>query len=162
MKLPQEKIIKIKKSILKAIELGESPAKLGVKFGVSKSTIYKYRRELKELGFIKKNENDIYVVVGNKFSTKSKTNLETEPLDLSYNDDNKQEELSVDTRNNKIIDMKNTGLGETKNTASENTKESDLSDSKLQNKIDSIRAKAENPKEQVGIFKKLFSRLKGK
>ena len=70
MKIPAEKEFAMKKAILKAIELGKSPAQLAPSFGVSKSTIYKYRRMLRDQGFIYKNENDIYVITENKFSTK--------------------------------------------------------------------------------------------
>ena len=68
MKIPAEKEFAIKKAILKAIEHGYTLAQLADGFGVSKSLIYKYRRALRDQGFIRKNKNDIYVITQNKFS----------------------------------------------------------------------------------------------
>ena len=68
MKISFEQELFMKKSILYAIENNYSMTQLADHFGVSKSTIYKYRRHLRDQGFIKKNENGIYFVVNNKFS----------------------------------------------------------------------------------------------
>lgn len=54
MKIPNEKEFAIKKAILKAIEQGYSVAQLADGFGVSRSLIYKYRRVLRDQGFIRK------------------------------------------------------------------------------------------------------------
>ncbi|MEY8767620.1 FTL_1293 family small RNA FtrC-regulated protein [Francisella philomiragia] len=83
MKIPNEKEFAIKKAILKAIEQGYSVAQLADGFGVSRSLIYKYRRVLRDQGFIRKNENDMYVITENKFSMKPET-PKTASLDLKY------------------------------------------------------------------------------
>ncbi|MEY8703178.1 transcriptional regulator [Francisella philomiragia] len=85
MKIPNEKEFAIKKAILKAIEQGYSVAQLADGFGVSRSLIYKYRRVLRDQGFIRKNENDMYVITENKFSMKPEA-PKTASLDFKYAD----------------------------------------------------------------------------
>ena len=100
MKIPAEKEFAIKKAILKAIEHGYSPAQLADSFGVSKSLIYKYRRALRDQGFIRKNENDIYIITENKFSIKPRM-PESGKLDLD--DDIKDQLQQTQQANNQDI-----------------------------------------------------------
>jgi len=81
MKILPEKELAIKRAIIKAVESGHSAAKLADGFGVSKSTIYKYRRILRDQGFIRKNENDAYIITANRFSSQAQ-NIATSELDL--------------------------------------------------------------------------------
>lgn len=94
MRIPVEKEIVMKKAILKAIEYGQSAAKLADSFGVSKSTVYKYRRALRNQGFVKKNENGIYVLTNNKFSAlMASASKEREPQPTNNCEERLQEKL---------------------------------------------------------------------
>jgi transposase-like protein len=106
MRIPAEKEVAMKKSILHAIENGTSVAALANKFGTSKSTIYKYRRALRDLGYIKKNENDVYVITDNKFS-KRPTTPKTSNLDLSFKDEVEKEYIEVVNSHNKDLFIQN-------------------------------------------------------
>ncbi|MDE4971868.1 hypothetical protein NAI46_09665, partial [Francisella tularensis subsp. holarctica] len=69
-------------------------------FGVSKSLIYKYRRALRVQGFIRKNENDRYVITQNKFSIKPRI-PESGKLDLD-NDIKDQPQPNLQARNQEL------------------------------------------------------------
>lgn len=97
MKIPAGKEFAIKKAILKAIEHDYSPAQLADSFGVSKGLIYKYRRALRDQGFIRKNENYVYVITENKFSIKPRM-PESGKLDLD--DDIKDQPYQTRQANN--------------------------------------------------------------
>jgi predicted transcriptional regulator len=151
MRIPAEKELSMKKAILKAIENGESPAKLAPSFGVSKSTIYKYRRALRNQGFIKKNENDIYVITQNKFSTKPQI-PETADLEFDYKDEPMSHQKDLDSL------LSETDTKEISDTVDHNDNNAEI---RLQSKIDEIR-QANSAKADKGIFKKILNRFKKK
>ncbi|MDE4998976.1 hypothetical protein NAI79_12220, partial [Francisella tularensis subsp. holarctica] len=76
------------------------PAQLADSFGVSKSLIYKYRRALRDQGFLRKNENDMYVITQNKFSIKPRI-TESGKLDLD-NDINDHPQPNLQARNQEL------------------------------------------------------------
>ncbi len=151
MRIPAEKEVSMKKSILHAIENGTSVAALASKFGTSKSTIYKYRRALRDLGFINKNENDVYVITDNKFS-KRPTTPKTSDLDLSFTDEVEKEYIDVVNAHNKEKDT------QSELTAEDKHKNRDLF---IQNTLYDAKKKDIKiaPKEK-GIFQKFFGKLK--
>ncbi|QIV96550.1 ArsR family transcriptional regulator [Allofrancisella inopinata] len=139
MRIPYENEFIIKKSILKAIEKNASPAKLASSFGISKSTIYKYRRALRDQGFVKKNENGIYVIVVNKFSIQHPT----EEFDNSFS-------LAIET------------CTPAKYTKIKDTSMRDDIEQRLQSKVEEMRmrkTKQEHDNEK-GVFKKLLRKFK--
>jgi len=87
MKLPFEKELAIKKAILYGTENNVNITNYADGFGISKSTIYKYRRMLVEQGFIAKESDGSYSIVENKYSKKASTKPKVHTLDLSFNDD---------------------------------------------------------------------------
>ena len=105
MSIPSQRELSIKRSIIKAIETGSSVSALAQNFGISKSSIYKYRRSLRDLGYIKKNENGVYVVSENKFSNRL-TTPKTSDLDLTFKEETEDEYIndqpikSIDTIEN--------------------------------------------------------------
>jgi len=155
MKIPAEKEFAMKKAILKAIESGKSPAQLAPSFGVSKSTIYKYRRMLRDQGFIYKNENDIYVITENKFSTKDKNPKSGDLFDQAEltSSNTNEEKLNEPSETNKTKDQ----------LAEEDAK--DLQILSTMNKILQDRKKdklAEANAKNKGLFKKFFKKVAGK
>jgi hypothetical protein len=102
MKLSFEKELAIKKAILYGTENNVSIANYADGFGVSKSTIYKYRRILVEQGFIAKEFDGSYSIVENKYSKKISTKPKVHTLDLSFNDDEYNGKYSDETSN--IVD----------------------------------------------------------
>ncbi|APD51009.1 FTL_1293 family small RNA FtrC-regulated protein [Francisella hispaniensis] len=153
MKIPAEKEFAIKKAILNAIEHGYSPAQLADGFGVSKSLIYKYRRALRDQGFIRKNENDIYVITQNKFSIKPRM---PESGKLNLDDDTKDkpqltQQASSQELKRPIIDEPKTEVSPT--------------EIKLQEKLQQIREiqlqQQQNAANQdKGLFKKIIDKFK--
>ncbi|MBK2357236.1 FTL_1293 family small RNA FtrC-regulated protein [Francisella hispaniensis] len=153
MKIPAEKEFAIKKAILNAIEHGYSPAQLADGFGVSKSLIYKYRRALRDQGFIRKNENDIYVITQNKFSIKPRM---PESGKLNLDDDTKDkpqltQQASSQELKQPIIDEPKTEVSPT--------------EIKLQEKLQQIREiqlqQQQNAANQdKGLFKKIIDKFK--
>ncbi|EDO66710.1 hypothetical protein BSY87_05295 [Francisella tularensis subsp. holarctica FSC022] len=153
MKIPAEKEFAIKKAILKAIEHGYSPAQLADSFGVSKSLIYKYRRALRDQGFIRKNENDMYVIIQNKFSIKPRI-PESGKLDLD-NDIKDQPQPNLQASNQEleqpIIDEPKPDVSRT--------------EIKFQEKLQQIREiqlqQQQNAANQdKGLFKKIIGKFK--
>lgn len=153
MKIPAEKEFAIKKAILKAIEHGYSPAQLADSFGVSKSLIYKYRRALKDQGFIRKNENDIYVITENKFSIKPRM-PKSRKLDLD--DDIKDQPQQTQQANNQ--DIQQSVIDEPK-------PQINRTEIKIQEKLQQIRQiqlqQQQNAASQdKGLFKKILDKFK--
>ncbi|AIT09908.1 hypothetical protein LO80_07965 [Candidatus Francisella endociliophora] len=147
MRIPVQKEIAMKRAIFNAIKNGQSAAKLADGFGVSKSTIYKYRRALRDQGFVKKNENDVYVVTQSKFlediSSKPSKNITKENTSIGNPE---KQTPSIDTP-----DMATT------NTQTHNTEE------KIQEKLREIRmtrVAAQQAEENTGLFKKFFNKFK--
>lgn len=153
MKIPAEKEFAIKKAILKAIEHGYSPAQLADGFGVSKSLIYKYRRALRDQGFIRKNENDIYVITQNKFSIKPRM-PESGKLDLD--DETKDKPQPTQQANNQNLQQ---------NLIDEPQPEINRTEIKIQEKLQQIREiqlqQQQNAANQdKGLFKKIIDKFK--
>ena len=155
MKILPEKELVIKKAIIKAVESGQSAAKLADGFGVSKSTIYKYRRILRDKGFIKKNENNVYVITANKFS-KQAQNIATGELLLEINS---AENPGTDSK----LEINN------ENFLAEKTKEhrsitevptDDAMEKRLQSKIEKMRNTYEEKHKDKGLLRKILSRFK--
>mgnify|MGYP000569054503 CR=1 FL=1 len=111
MKLTFEKELAIKRSVIQATEKGVGVSKLAEHFGVSKSTIYKYRRILTEQGFLIKESDGIYLVAENKYSNKPSTQPKIHTLDLSLSDDGIKEEDKVEivVNNNTPFEFDNEG-----------------------------------------------------
>ncbi|APC97903.1 FTL_1293 family small RNA FtrC-regulated protein [Francisella frigiditurris] len=86
MKIPREKELAIKKAIIQCIEKNESAAKLADDLGISKSTIYKYRKALVDQGFLIKESDGSFSTVENKYSTKPSKKPKMHTLDLSFNE----------------------------------------------------------------------------
>ena len=150
MKIPHGKELAIKKAIIKAVESGHSAAKLANGFGVSKSTIYKYRRILRGQGFIKKNENDLYIITANKFSKQSQ-NIATGELSLEINYEEKN-----DTALEKVILVE-----ETKEYTSITEIATDKAmEERLQSKIKKMRDHYEKAYEDRGLINKFFGFFK--
>ncbi|MED7819678.1 MULTISPECIES: HTH domain-containing protein [unclassified Francisella] len=151
MKIPASKELDIKKAILKAIENNVSPAKLADSFGVSKSTIYKYRRMLADQGFIQKNENDIYVISPNKFSIKPSNVPKTADLELSYENEN------LEIKDNKYVNIKDLHTQNTHDkTESEEGQEVEV---KILKKKQNFTPIEEPSYKQKGLLHKLFGKL---
>jgi DNA-binding transcriptional regulator YhcF (GntR family) len=136
MKILPEKELAIKKAIIKAIENGQSAAKLADHFGVSKSSIYKYRRILREQGFITKDENDNFVITDVKFS--KKTN-DANPIEAE-----KKPEVEK--------------IAET--SAPKETHNDEAMEQRLQDKIEKMRDSSENVQENKSLINKIFSFFK--
>lgn len=154
MKIPAEKEFAMKKAILKAIELGKSPAQLALSFGVSKSTIYKYRRMLRDQGFIYKNENDIYVVTENKFSSKEK-NPKSGSLFSESELDKSIKNTEQLNEHNIIKKIQNQQVEYTENVEILNTMNKVLQDRK-KDKLVEANAKSK------GLLNKFFKKIAGK
>ncbi|ALB01292.1 hypothetical protein ACH24_00385 [Francisella persica ATCC VR-331] len=152
MKIPADKEFAIKKAILKAIEHGYSPAQLADSFGVSKSLIYKYRRALKDHGFIRKNENDIYIITENKFSIKPRM-PESSKLDLD--DDIKDQQQQTQQTNNQ--DIQPPVIDEPK-------PQINRAEIKIQEKLQQIRQiqlqQQNTATQDKGFFKKILDKFK--
>ncbi|WP_150464786.1 helix-turn-helix domain-containing protein [Francisella sp. SYW-2] len=157
MKIPNEKEFAIKKAILKAIEQGYSVAQLADGFGVSRSLIYKYRRALRDQGFIKKNENDVYVITENKFSMKPEA-PKTASLDLKYTDLNDPNIYSEEIQ-----------LTETEEETSPNEDCLQSNDSEniesIQNSVDQMHKlnelkRANKSRTKKGFLNKVFGKIK--
>ena len=150
MKIPAEKEFAIKKAILKAIEHGYSPAQLADSFGVSKSLIYKYRRALRDQGFIRKNENDIYVITENKFSIKPRV-PESGKLDLD--DDIKDQLHQTQQANNQ--DIQQPVIDEPK-------PQINRTEIKIQEKLQQIQLQQQQnaATQDKGLFKKILDKFK--
>ncbi|AEE26900.1 FTL_1293 family small RNA FtrC-regulated protein [Francisella hispaniensis] len=153
MKIPAEKEFAIKKAILNAIEHGYSPAQLADSFGVSKSLIYKYRRALRDQGFIRKNENDIYVITQNKFSIKPRM---PESGKLNLDDDTKDKPQPTQQANNQNLQQ---------NLIDEPQPEINRTEIKIQEKLQQIREiqlqQQQNAANQdKGLFKKIIDKFK--
>lgn len=158
MKIPTQKEFAIKKAIMLAIEKGESVAKLSPYFGVSKSTIYKYRRVLREQGFIIKNENDIYVITENKFSKKPKR-PKTADLNFGYNT---TEESTITKQTNYSTDKElnnNAISSEIEYTSIKEIPTDEKMEQRLQDKIQQMRSVYEQNTKK-SILKKIFSKFK--
>ncbi|AJC49456.1 hypothetical protein IB642_04385 [Allofrancisella guangzhouensis] len=140
MRIPVEKEFTIKKAVLNAIEKNQSPAKLADSFGVSKSTIYKYRRALRDQGFIKKTENDIYVIVENKFSIKDATPKSGDLFSTTIRSYEAEPEFT------KITDI---------------PVRNDM-EQRLQSKIEEMRRIKQEHDDEKGVFKKLIGKFKKK
>ncbi|GAB4222262.1 MAG: hypothetical protein Kow0076_3030 [Francisella sp.] len=152
MKIPAEKEFQIKKAILISIEKEESPAKLADFFGVSKSLIYKYRRELCYKGFIRKNENNVYVITHNKFSIKPKQ-PESGKLDLDSNIDNLETQHNTpENKNNKQKLEKSQVQLNSKIKIQDHLKQ----DIKLQQKQKSVKQNKSILKNIISKFKKII------
>ncbi len=136
MKILPEKELAIKKAIIKSIENGQSAAKLADHFGVSKSSIYKYRRILREQGFITKDQNDNFVITDVKFS--KKTN-DTNPIEAE-----KKPEVEK--------------IAET--SAPKETHNDEAMEQRLQDKIEKMRDSSENVQENKGLINKIFGFFK--
>lgn len=91
MKIPREKELAIKKAIIQCIEKNESAAKLADDLGISKSTIYKYRKALVDQGFLIKESDGSFSTVENKYSTKPSKKPKMHTLDLSFNESSKSD-----------------------------------------------------------------------
>ncbi|APC92235.1 MULTISPECIES: FTL_1293 family small RNA FtrC-regulated protein [Francisella] len=152
MKIPAEKEFAIKKAILKAIEHGYSPAQLADGFGVSKSLIYKYRRALRDQGFIRKNENSIYVITQNKFSIKPRM---PETGKLNLDDDIKDPSQQTQQTINQDIQQP---------VINEPQFETNHVEIKIQQKLQQIRQiqlQQQNAANQdKGLFKKILGKFK--
>lgn len=154
MKILPEKELAIKKAIIKAVETGHSAAVLAESFSVSKSTIYKYRRILKDQGFIKKNENGVYVITTNKFSTQAQSVATAElPLENTLKQDNAT--INDTPKNNNDIDKTKHNY---KHISEVPTGEA--MEQRLQNKITEMRNTFEKINKGQGFIKKLLNRLK--
>ncbi|QLE78269.1 helix-turn-helix domain-containing protein [Francisella sp. Scap27] len=161
MKIPHQKEFAMKKAIMIAIEKGESVSKLASYFGVSKSTIYKYRRSLRDQGFIIKNENEVYVVTENKFSKKPHT-PKTAKFNFDNNNDSTQTKVTESCdppAPNDDISVKNTSLEDINNESLEEIPTSDAMEQRLQSKVEKMRDTYEESYDKKGLFKKLFSRF---
>lgn len=152
MKIPAEKEFAIKKAILKAIEHGYIPTQLADVFGVSKSLIYKYRRALRDQGFIRKNENDIYVITQNKFSIKPRM---PETGKLKLDDDIKDPSQQTQQTINQDIQQP---------VINEPQFETNHVEIKIQQKLQQIRQiqlQQQNAANQdKGLFKKILGKFK--
>lgn len=150
MRIPAEKEFAMKKAILKAIEAGHSPAQLAPSFGVSKSTIYKYRRMLRDQGFIKKNENDVYVITENKFSTKANNPKsgdlfeaqEAPPVVLELD----LEQMKSQTQKKQIKEMKDIPTR-------------DEMEQRLQSKIEQMRNSQQEDSQNKNLLKKFLGKF---
>ena len=136
MKILPQKELAMKRAIIKTIENGHSSAKLADHFGVSKSTIYKYRRILREQGFITKDENDNFIITDIKFSKQ-------EPI-------TQPEESASEQINNKENDLIEIRYADTNQDMEQ----------RLQSKIEKMHATFENA--EKGLIQKFFSRFKKK
>lgn len=159
MKIPHQKEFAIKKAIMIAIEKGENVSKLASYFGVSKSTIYKYRRSLRDQGFVIKNENEVYVVTENKFSKKPQT-----PKTAEFNFNNNATQTKVvehcdSPAPNDDISVKNTSLEDINNKSLKEIPTSDAMEQRLQSKVEKMRDTYEESYDKKGLFKKLLSRF---
>ncbi|MFV9973226.1 MAG: hypothetical protein AB8V06_07720 [Francisella endosymbiont of Hyalomma asiaticum] len=153
MKIPAEKEFAIKKEIFKAIEHGYSPAQLADSFSVSKSLIYKYRRALRDKGFIRKNENDVYVITENKFSIKPRM-PESGKLDLD--DDIKDQPQQTRQANNQDIQQR---------VIDEPKPQINRTEIKIQEKIQQIRQiqlqqQQNTTSQDKRLFKKILDKFK--
>ena len=133
MKILPEKELAMKKAIIKAIENGQSAAKLADHFGVSKSSIYKYRRILREQGFITKDENDNFILTDIKFS--------------------KQADNTTSVEAEKNSDIKE--VGETEFTNLKEVPTDIAMEKRLQDKIEKMRGTYEE-NEDKGLMNKIF------
>ena len=128
MRILPEKELAMKKAIIKAIENGQSSAKLADHFGVSKSSIYKYRRILREQGFITKNECGNFVVTDVKFSKKE----------------------------NDIRPAKVKNKTEVQKTEPTVTVADDTVEQRIQDKMEKMRNSSEKVQEDKGLINKIF------
>ena len=138
MKILPEKELAIKKAIIKAVESGHSAAKLADGFGVSKSTIYKYRRILREQGFITKDENDNFILTDIKFSKQTDKTISVEA-----------------EKNSDVKEVKKTEFTSLKEVPTDETMEQ-----RLQDKIEKMRNSSESVQEDKGIINKIFGFFK--
>ncbi|QIW10772.1 helix-turn-helix domain-containing protein [Francisella sp. LA112445] len=152
MKIPASKELDIKKAILKAIENNTSPAKLADSFGVSKSTIYKYRRGLVEQGFIQKNENGVYVISPNKFSIKPSKVPKTADLELSYQSE------SLEVKDNQYVHIKDHHVQNLNDQAEQPEEEQEVEVKILKKKQNFTPIEEPNDK-QKGLLQKLFGKF---
>ena len=152
MKIPASKELDIKKAILKAIENNMSPAKLADNFGVSKSTIYKYRRELADQGFIQKNENGIYIISPNKFSIKPSNIPKTADLELSY------ESESLEVKDKEYVHIKDHHIQNLNDDAAQPEEEQEVEVKILKKKHNYTHFEESNDK-QKGLFQRLFGKF---
>ncbi len=137
MKILPEKELAMKKAIIKAIENGQSAAKLADHFGVSKSSIYKYRRILREQGFITKDENDNFVITDIKFS--------------------KQTDKAISVEAEKNPDVKE--VEKTEFTSLKEVPTNETMEQRLQDKIEKMRGTYEE-NEDKGLMNKIFGFFK--
>lgn len=137
MKILPEKELAMKKAIIKAIENGQSAAKLADHFGVSKSSIYKYRRILREQGFITKSENDNFILTDIKFS--------------------KQTDKAISVEAEKNSDIKE--VGETEFTNLKEVPTDEAMEQRLQDKIEKMRGTYEENGDK-GLMNKIFGFFK--
>ncbi|WP_150468145.1 replication/maintenance protein RepL [Francisella sp. SYW-9] len=152
MRIPASKELDIKKAILKAIENNTSPAKLADSFGVSKSTIYKYRRGLTEQGFIKKNENGAYIIQPNKFSTKSSEVPKTADLELSYESEN------LEIKDKEYVHIKDHHVQNLNDDAAQSEEEQEVEVKILKKKQNFTSIEEPNDK-QKGLLQRLFGKF---
>ena len=150
MKLTFEKELAIKRGVIKATEKGIGVSKLAEHFGVSKSTIYKYRRILTEQGFLIKESDGVYLVAQNKYSNKSSSQPKIHTLDLSITDSDNiystEETIAIKSHS---LERESTNNPKEVNTALPQTKESFK----------------ENPKKNTkrkNFVKKIFNKVKKK
>lgn len=162
MKIPHQKEFAMKKAIMIAIEKGESVSALASYFGVSKSTIYKYRRALRDQGFIVKNENDIYVVTENKFSKKQQAPKTAEMNFDEYIDENlytKQKE-SINQDMNTKASREDISISETQYNSIKEIPTDDAMEQRLQSKVEKMRNDYDANHSKKGLFKKIISFIK--
>ncbi|MED7789378.1 replication/maintenance protein RepL [Francisella sp. 19X1-34] len=154
MRIPASKELDIKKAILKAIENNTSPAKLADSFGVSKSTIYKYRRGLAEQGFIKKNENGAYIIQPNKFSTKSSDVPKTADLELSYQSEN------LEVKDKEYVHIKDHHIQNQNDQADQPEEEQEVEvEVKVLKKERNFTPIEESNNKQKGLLQRLFGKF---
>ncbi len=136
MKILPEKKLAIKNAIIKAIENGQNAAKLSEHFGVSKSSIYKFRRILREQGFIAKDENDNFIVTDVKFYKQT-----SDASSIKVEEKSKIEEVL------EILTPKE-------------SQDDKAMENRLQDKITQMRDSSVTQKEEKGIINKIFGFFK--
>lgn len=157
MKIPASRELAIKRAILKAIENNVSPAKLADNFGVSKSTIYKYRRELADQGFIQKNKNNIYIISPNKFSIKPSNIPKTADLELSY-----KNEKNLNLEDDRYVHIKDHHIQSTDDHVDVEPEECEEVEVKILKKKQNFTPPEGPSIENKGLFKKFLDKFKKK
>ena len=138
MRILPEKELAMKKAIIKAIENGQSSAKLADHFGVSKSSIYKYRRILREQGFISKDESGNFVITDVKFSKKEN---DARPAEVENKTEVKETEPTV------TVTVTPTATD-------------DAMEQRLHDKMEKMRDSSEKVQEDKGLMNKILGFFK--